>query len=336
MIRFMKYKPLYLIISVVAILPGFISLLTFGLKPSIDFTGGSLLELKLSDQRQATSAASAKIVGPLKVPNPAGDDLESRRAGRLAYTKSVREYLVSQKIDFEEVRQTPEGFLLRTKEIDEIQKNRIMTGISQAVVPVSETRFETLGPVLGRELLFKTIFGVVLAALFIAAYIIYQFKDLAFGLCATLATVHDSLVILGVFSLLGRFAQVEVGTLFVTAVLTVLSFSVHDTIVVYDRIREKMSRLQVNFPNLDVGQLEKIIDSATNETLVRSLNNSLTVIFMLVSLFVLGGDSLHWFALALLVGTISGTYSSPFVAGPLLILFKKIQNRKASVVRSQK
>jgi preprotein translocase subunit SecF len=170
---------------------------------------------------------------------------------------------------------------------------------------------------------------VVLASLLIAIYIIYQFKDRLFGICALLATVHDSLVILGTFSLLGHFFGIEVDTLFVTAVLTVLSFSVHDTIVVYDRIREKIRLSGVAFSGLSVPELESVVDSATNETLVRSLNNSLTVIFMLTALSILGGDSIRWFAAALLIGTISGSYSSPFVAGPLLIVFKRLQNRLA-------
>ncbi len=323
MISFMKYKSLYLIISALVILPGITSLIAFGLRPSIDFTGGSLLELRVDSLKQATSPAAVKSQDSGKP-----QSLE-------AYAKPVRDYLDSQKLDFEEVRSTVNGFLLRSKEIDETVKNKIVQGISSEVVPVSESRFETLGPVLGRELLFKTVVGVILAALFIAGYIVYQFKDLAFGLCATMATVHDSLVILGVFSLLGYFARVEVDTLFVTAVLTVLSFSVHDTIVVYDRFREKMAHFQVKFSELTSLELEKVIDAATNETLVRSLNNSLTVIFMLVALFVLGGESIRWFALALLVGTVSGTYSSPFVAGPLLILFKNIQSRALRPAESQ-
>ncbi|OGC61225.1 hypothetical protein A2890_00820 [candidate division WWE3 bacterium RIFCSPLOWO2_01_FULL_53_14] len=139
---------------------------------------------------------------------------------------------------------------------------------------------------------------------------------MAYGAAAILAMLHDTLVLFGVFSLLGRFAGVEVGTLFVIAVLTTLSFSVHDTIVVFDRIRE-IRRIS----NMD---LEEAVDQAVGETLVRSLNNSLTIVFMLLALFVLGGESLKWFVFALLVGTISGTYSSTFNAAPLLIIWRRL------------
>lgn len=314
----MKYKLVYLIISAAVIIPGLISLLTEGLKPSIDFTGGSVLELKIGVAREASPSAPLPSAPPANPPRP------GQAAWTKEFVKPIRDFLAREKIDAD-VKETAGGITFRTQEIDERRKNEILAQISAKIVPVTESRFETLGPLLGRELLYKTLTGVTLAALLIAVYIIYQFKDLAFGLCATLATVHDSLVVLGVFSLLGKFYRVEVDILFVTAVLTVLSFSVHDTIVVYDRIREKMSRLGVTFARLNGPELEKIIDGATNETLGRSLNNSLTVIFMLTALFVLGGASIHWFALALLVGTVSGTYSSPFVAGPLLVVFKKIE-----------
>jgi preprotein translocase subunit SecF len=133
--------------------------------------------------------------------------------------------------------------------------------------------------------------------------------------------LHDSLVLLGTFSLLGHFMGVEVDTLFVTALLTILSFSVHDTIVVYDRIRElKKKHGYLEF--------EDIVNRAVVETMGRSINNSLTIIFMLLAMYLLGGDTTRWFIFALLVGTISGTYSSTFTAAPLLILWEKILSRR--------
>ena len=161
----------------------------------------------------------------------------------------------------------------------------------------------------------KTVTALVLAALLILAYIAWQFKNWSFGISATLATLHDSLVILGSFSLLGHFFGFEIDILFVTALLTILSFSVHDTIVVYDRIRESLKR----FPGTP---FETLVNKAISETLVRSLNNSLTVIFMLISLVVLGGDTIRQFAIALLIGTVSGTYSSIFTAAPILAVWK--------------
>jgi len=161
---------------------------------------------------------------------------------------------------------------------------------------------------------------VILAAGFILLYVASQFKDKLFGICAILAMFHDTFILIGGWSILGHFFQVEVDTLFVTAVLTILSFSVHDTVVVYDRIRESQ-KTGVK------GSFEELVDKGVNETLARSLNNSMTIIFMLVALFLMGGASIRWFVLALLIGTISGTYSSTFVAAPLLVSFDKMRKR---------
>ena len=152
----------------------------------------------------------------------------------------------------------------------------------------------------------------------------YRFKSVKFGVCAVLAMLHDTLVLLGSFSLLGHFLGVEVDTLFVTAVLTILSFSVHDTIVVYDRIRESLKlHRQADFTHT--------VNSAVTTTLTRSVNNSMTIIFMLLSLFLLGGPTIHWFILALLIGTISGTYSSTFTAAPLLVVWENLQKKKSKL-----
>lgn len=304
----MKYKLIYLIISLSVIIPGVVSLVVFGLRPGIDFTGGTILNI-----RGGSATPSASL----------------REASSSSYIKPIKDLFDSQKIAYESIKVEGQDISLRLKEMNEEKKGELISLVSKNIIPVTESRFETVGPLLGQELIFKTLVGIILAALLITLYIIYQFKDRLFGFCAILATVHDSLVILGIFSLLGHFLAVEVDILFVTAVLTVLSFSVHDTIVVYDRIREKIKNLGVKFSNLSVADLEMVVDSATNETLARSLNNSLTVIFMLTALTVLGGVTIQWFALALLIGTVSGTYSSPFVAGPLLIVFKKLLSKKA-------
>jgi len=148
----------------------------------------------------------------------------------------------------------------------------------------------------------------------------YQFKSIKYGTSAVIAMLHDSLVLLGTFSLLGHFMGAEIDFLFVTAMLTILSFSVHDTIVVYDRTRETQKKYG--------GDMETIANKALTETMVRSLNNSMTIVFMLIALILLGGETIKWFAVALLVGTISGTYSSPFVAVPILVTWDKLIRRK--------
>ena len=211
--------------------------------------------------------------------------------------------------------------MVRTKSISEEEKNKLKEKLKENFGEVEEIRFETVGPTLGRELLIKTLVAILLAAISITIYIGWRFKNKMYGVCAILAMIHDSLVLIGSFSLLGHFFNVEVDTLFVTAVLTVLSFSVHDTVVVYDRIRESIKQN----PHLSI---EELSNKAVTETMTRSLNNSLTIIFMLTALVILGGVTIKWFAVALLIGTISGTYSSPFVAVPLLNVWNRLLNRR--------
>ncbi len=184
---------------------------------------------------------------------------------------------------------------------------------------MEEIRFESVGPSVGPDLIKKTIYAMLIATSLILFWIAIQFKSLKFGVCATLATLHDTLVLLGAFSILGHFYGAEVDFLFVTAILTVLSFSVHDTIVVYDRIRETKKKTG--------GEFIDIANKAISETMVRSLNNSFTIVFMLIALILMGGDTIKWFAVALLVGTVSGTYSSPFVAVPLLVSWDLLRKK---------
>lgn len=289
--RWMKFKWLYFLISASVIIPGTISLVRFGLKPSIDFIGGTILELQF--QKKSVSA----------------DDF-----------KKVFE---ENKFEYNSLQLAKEGsFILRLKPItkEEVAKMESVLAEKFGEVP-KEIRFETVGPTLGQELLVKTVTGIVLASIFILVYVAWRFKNAKFGVCAILAMFHDTLVLLGTFSLLGHFSGVEVDTLYVTAVLTILSFSVHDTVVVYDRIRES----QKLFPKVS---LEDLVDKAVTETLSRSLNNSLTIIFMLIALWLLGGETIRWFSVALLIGTISGTYSSTFTAAPLLVVWDKLTRKK--------
>ena len=280
---------LFFLISLAVILPGLVSLISFGLRPSIDFTGGTLWEIQVAND-QASSG--------------------------IGIVQSVFE---AEKLPVEIQTAAEDRLLIKTAVVDSSQKQTIASSLKERIGDFTEIRFETLGPRLGTELLRKAAFAVVLATLAILFYVAYRFKNLAYGATAILAMFHDTLVLFGVFSLLGHFAGVEIGTLFVTAVLTTLSFSVHDTIVVFDRIREIRRNA-----NLD---LEEAVDQAVGETMVRSLNNSLTIVFMLLALFALGGETLKWFVFALLVGTVSGTYSSTFTAAPLLVVWHKLSVR---------
>jgi len=299
MIDFMRYKLVYFAVSLLVITPGLISLGLFGLKPSVDFAGGSLLEVRLVDLP----------------PGKSGDAIRDEIKETTTQVEGV---------DLKEVQNTGEdGYLLRLNNISEKKKNEIINLFDTRFGKdtVVEVRFESVGPTMGRELLVKTLTAVALAAGFILLYVAWRFKDKIYGIAAILAMFHDSLILLGIWSLLGHFLGVEADTLFVTAVLTILSFSVHDTVVVYDRIRESVK----DEPGADFAYL---VNKAVNETLSRSLNNSLTIIFMLLALVLLGGTSIRWFVVALLVGTIAGTYSSTFTAAPLLLVLERFRKEK--------
>lgn len=288
--NFMRFSWLYFTISGILLLISGFSLVRWRLRPGIDFAGGSLWEIRFQNE----------------VP-----------LSELKEFFKTEERVLS-------VHQDERGlFLVKMTHISGEEKSLIEKKITEKFGEFEEIRFESLGPSVGKELLIKTLIGVSLAALGILVYVGIRFKSKSFGVCAILAMLHDTFILMGVFSLLGKFRGVEVDTLFVTALLTILSFSVHDTVVVYDRIRE-LRRL---YPRLSFTQIANL---AVTQTLVRSLNNSVTIIFVLTALFLLGGESIHWFSLALLIGTVSGTYSSTFTAVPLLVVWHRISSRSAN------
>lgn len=249
-------------------------------------------------------------------------ELEFQKVGGNTQS-AIRDTLSSLKIDYSSVQSSGEKrILIKARPMAREEVSSIIGEVAKKVEEKpTELRFETVGPTLGKELIKKTILAIILAAGFILLYVWRQFKDPMFGISAILAMFHDSLVILGIFSLLGHFKGVEIDTLFVTALLTILSFSVHDTVVVYDRVRESMKK----FPQIPFVDL---VNKAITETLSRSINNSMTIIFMLVALYLLGGETIKWFVFALLIGTISGTYSSTFTAAPLLVVWEQFRSKK--------
>lgn len=283
--NWMKYKTLYFLLSSLIIIPGIYSLVTFGLKLSIEFTGGTEAQFSLPQaQKQNLLMALSS-----KNPQVVAEDSSQLTIKMIETTE---------------------------QEIEQVTKN-----LGTASGQITLQSFEVIGPVLGQETLKKTTNALLISSIMLLVYISYAFKQFKYGLSAVLAMLHDTLVLLGSFSLLGRFAGVEVDLLFVTAVLTILSFSVHDTIVVYDRIRELSHKIKnVSF--------ESLVNQAVSETMVRSLNNSLTIIFMLIAMFLMGGESTKYFSLALLIGTITGTYSSTFTAAPLLVVWNKLFEKK--------
>ena len=291
--KLMKHKWVFFVISALIIVPGLISLILFGFKVAIDFTGGSLLEVQLIDE-------------------PSPSDFNLDMLGQLA----------GETVQIDSLQLADNAtFIIRGQTMSNQDKEQLVAVLTDHYGQLQVLRFESVGPLLGAELLKKTITAVILVAGVITIYIWRQFKDFKYGICAVLAMLHDSLVLLGSFSLLGYFSGIEVDVLFVTAVLTTLSFSIHDTIVVYDRIRE----LKRKNPQLD---LETVANVAVSETLSRSLNNSLTIILMLAALFFLGGESIRNFVLALLIGAVTGTYSSTFTAVPLLLVWEQRAKKK--------
>jgi preprotein translocase subunit SecF len=271
--------------------PGLFTLVRFGLRPAVDFTGGTLLEVKFTTPLQQNV---------------------------------IETILEKQKITASGIQQTGNnGYIIRLKPEGNDALLKLETSLTTVAGNASEIiRNETVGPILGKELLQKTVTAAIFAIIAILSYVAYAFKNIKFGVSAIFALIHDLLVVLGVFAMLGYFYKVEVDTLFVTAFLTTMSFSVHDTIVVFDRIREMQKRGErLSF--------DAICDRALTETIGRSLANSLTIIFMLLALVLMGGTSIHWFVFALFVGTVSGTYSSDFVATPILILWDRWERRKS-------
>lgn len=289
MIRFMKYIWVYVCISSLVLIPGIYSLIRFGLKPSVDFTGGTLLEMNVGNVSQETLQQITQTQQlPVVSIQKSGESVYVFRMGQ------VSDELVRQ---FESALEKASG-----KKPDTLKN-------------------DTVGPILGSELLFKSVVATIFAVIAILFYVAYAFHDIKSGAAAVFALIHDVLVVFGSFSLFGYFFGVEVDTLFMTAFLTTMSFSVHDTIVIFDRIREYRKK-SPNAPFADV------IDVALTETMGRSLINSCTIIFMLLALVLMGGETVRWFAVALLIGTITGTYSSPFVATPILLLWNRLEEKK--------
>jgi preprotein translocase subunit SecF len=291
--KLMQYKKLYFLISALFLLPSIYALVFWGLKPSIDFTGGTILEVKNLKCKMQNCNLKLKI-----------------------------EEKIKEKVNISSIQESGTNtYILKMKEIDKDQKEELIEKLEEEFGDIEETRFETLGPSIGRELVRKTLMAIVLAAGFILLYVAWRFKDKKYGICAILAMFHDTIILLGSFAILGHYLNVEIDTLFVTAVLTILSFSVHDTVVVYDQIRQlSRQNSQTDF--------DKLVDQAVVGTLSRSINNSLTIIFMLLCLYFLGGQTIRWFSLALLIGTVAGTYSSTFTAAPLLIVWDEIKKRR--------
>ncbi len=297
MLNIIKHYKLWFAVSGITLALGILSLVIFHLRLGIDFRGGSSIQLTLSG-----SPDTSKIQNVLN-------------------SENVGNTIVQQS--------GSNGVIIETPPIDQTQHDKILSDLkSQVDGNLTEDSYTSIGPTIGSQLKKDAAYELVLVSLAIVLYIAYAFRKVTrpitswkFGWAAIIALIHDLFIVLGIFSILGRFMHVEIDSMFVTAMLTVLGFSVHDTIVVFDRIRENL-RVEAGQP------IEDIVNHSINQTLVRSLNTSLTVLFVLLALLLFGGQTIHYFVLALFIGIISGTYSSIFIASPLLVVWQKWQERR--------
>lgn len=286
---FFSFSGLLIIASLVFIFMG-------GLKFGIDFTGGALLQVEFTGERPqviSVQESLAKLnLGTIQIQNAGEKEM-----------------------------------VLKMKNIANDERISILENL-QNLGPVQEKTFDTIGPIIGQELKQKAIYANILVLTGIIIYLAWAFRKISsyrvsswlFGLNAVIALIHDILITTGFFAVLGYFFKIEIDSLFVTALLTILGFSVHDTIVVFDRIREGIKR---DFSS----PFEVIINRSINETMVRSLNTTMTTLLVLVALFLFGGESVKYFILALIFGITIGTYSSIFIASPLLLFWNRFKKR---------
>ena len=287
-----KYRFVFLSIAALMVLASWAVVGYFGLNLGIDFKGGAILELAYpsADARPSLEETKATLVENEYtdvVVQPLGDD----------------------------------SYLLRAKELSVSDKDTITQILSASGTVATVKRFDSIGPSIGAELGSKALIAIALVLLLIIGYIAFAFRKVTrpvaswkYGLAAIIALVHDISIPTGLFAYLGYARGTEVNALFLTALLAILGLSVSDTIVVFDRIRENLQRRVAN-------NFSDTVGISLNQTFIRSLNTSLTILIALFSVYFFGGESTKDFALALIVGMAAGTYSSLFIASPLLILF---------------
>jgi len=296
MFPFTKYSKIYYAVSGILILAAIASLIVFGLKFGIEFTGGSTMEVDFTSHRPSNEAISKALaefsLGDIVV-QPTGSN----------------------------------GVVLQFKGIDEATHQKVLTKL-QALAPLQEKSFQYIGPSVGQDLKNKTEIAILLALVSITFYIAFAFRKISrpvsswkYGITSLVALFHDVLIPVGVFSLLGHFLNVEITIPIIAALLTILGFSVHDTIVIFDRIRENILRRGVK-------SFDETVDWSLNQTIGRSISTVVTVLLVMFSLFFFGGETLKYFSLALIIGITSGAYSSIFIASPLLVSWQKWSEKR--------
>ena len=303
-IPFIKYSKIWLILSLVIAIVSAGMLFKWGLKPGIDFTGGSLLEVSFSQNRPTLDEMNKLMIGDLNL-----NDSVVQGAGT-------------------------DKYIIRTSFLTEDQHQLVLKEMRAKFQTkdnkVLESSFETIGAAVSKQLRQRALWAIILVNFGIICYITYAFRRVSrpvpswkYGALAILALLHDVLLVMGVFALLGHYYGVEVDIAFVVALLTVLGFSVHDSIVVYDRTRENLLRH-------GYGDFAQTVNDGLNQTLMRSINTTVTTLLTLLALYFFGGATIHNFVLALLIGFTTGAYSSIFIATPLLVVVEKWQRRRVA------
>ncbi|MBP6858812.1 MAG: protein translocase subunit SecF [Candidatus Pacebacteria bacterium] len=288
-----KYRKIFYAIALILVVGSFVSFGIWGLKPSIDFTGGTLIEVSYATGRPSQEAIVIALAS-----------IDSAASVRAAGT---------------------DGYIVRMKPISQEEKAAVFTALSpDAANKAIEKNFSSIGPVLGKEALRKSLMSILFVLVAIVLFITFAFRKVSepvsswkYGLIAIISLAHDVIIPTGVFAVLGHFAGYEVDTLFITALLVVLGFSVHDTIVVFDRVRENLRHAAAKKP------FAEIVGESVSQTFTRSINTSMTTLIALVVLYFVGGPSTEHFSLALIIGIAAGTYSSIFIGSPLLVTIEK-------------
>jgi preprotein translocase subunit SecF len=287
-----KRKYMWFALSALLILPGIISIIVQGFNLGIDFTGGTLMDLKFS--RPVTVAEVRNTLVPYGLENS-----------------------TIQTVAAENTQGPQQAVLIRTKVLNEEERRAVLAGLAQSVAPFEILRIEKVGAVVGDELTRMAVISLFITSLGIVAYVSWRF-EYKFAICALIALFHDVFVVLGVFSLL----QIEIDSSFIAAILTILGYSINDTIVIFDRIRE-------NLRTFKKGQsFEELANTSIWQTMARSIYTVLTVVMATLSLYLFGGETTKNFAFALLIGFISGAYSSIFNASPIWVTWKEWELRK--------
>ncbi len=279
---------LWFALSLVLIVPGMIALFVFGLPLAIDFTGGSLLDLQF--QGQAPLPADVKTV---YTGFGYGDAVVQSTQGN--------------------------GVQIRSQEMDEAKKDAIEAALRQKFGDFIELSFGTVSGTISSEVVVRASETVAIAALAIMGYLWFAFRQVPhafrYGVAAIIAMLHDVLVTIGMAALLGEIFHWEVDALFLTALLTIIGFSVHDTIVVFDRVRENLVRMRGE-------RFDRVVNFSIIQTMNRSINTQLTVVFTLLALILFGGVTIRHFVTLMLIGLLSGTYSSIFNAAQILVVWE--------------